>query len=146
MEDYFSNVTITTESPLQEAPWKPYSFANVYIGVSAFGIPGNVLTVIVLLSNKQLRSKPVNLFMVHQSSIDTIMLMLQVISRIDNDHTKISGATMRQFICQVWTSNAIQAGLLHASGYNLMFLTLERYWAITKPLKYDPDKVLKVFI
>lgn len=41
----------------------------------------------------------------------------------------------------MWTSNVILAALVHASGYNLMFLTIERYWAITKPLTYDPTKV-----
>ena len=54
----------------------------------------------------------------------------------------ISGLT-QQLYCRIFLTKSLMWGVMHASGYNLTYLTLERYWAMTKPLKYDHEKVKK---
>ena len=39
---------------------------DVYYGICIAGIPGNILTVIVLCSAKKLREKPINMCIIHQ--------------------------------------------------------------------------------
>ena len=144
--DSFTTDSITTERPLdgEEDQWKPFSFDSIYVGVSIFGVPGNILTIIVLLSTKELREKPINLFMAHQSVVDGILLLLTICNKTVNFTSISNSGISGQLLCSVFTSNALTSGFLHASGFNLMFLTIERYWAITKPLKYDSSKVLRV--
>ena len=106
-------------------------------------ISGNVIAMAVLLSSKELRSKPVNLFMIHQSFIDFWACMIMILTRMYASYTYDSHNTITDILmCRFWQTRNILWGVVHSSGYNLMFLTLERYWAITKPLKYDPNRVL----
>ena len=144
--DLVVNDTITTESapPHIGSHWDIYNFDKWYIGVCASGIPGNVLTVVVLMSSRELRSKPSNMFMIHQSAMDTLMLAMTIITMIFNKSFAVEDNGTGQFICRFWKTNIIQTSLLIASGYNIMFLTLERCLAIIKPLRYDPTKVIKV--
>ena len=76
----------TTATLIQDPPER-FDFHNLYIGICSFGIPGNILTVGVLLSSASLREKPINLFMVHQSIIDSTMLLLTILNKLYNDIT-----------------------------------------------------------
>ena len=39
---------------------------NAYYCICAAGIPGNILTIIILCSSKKLRGKPINMCIIHQ--------------------------------------------------------------------------------
>ena len=45
--------------------------------------------------------------------------------------------------CHLFLSTYLMGSLVIASTYNLVYMTLERYYAITNPMKYDRDKVMK---
>ena len=45
----------------------------------------------------------------------------------------------------MWYTRSTMWAFMICSGYNLMFLTLERCWAITRPFKYNQDAVVKRF-
>ena len=51
-----------------------------------------------------------------------------------------SGVAARLY-CILWISPPIFQGLGTSSGFNLMFLSIERYLAITKPLSYDEHRI-----
>jgi len=113
-----------------------------YIVVAAFGIPGNVLTIIVLLSARHLRMKPVNLFMVHQSFIDLIVCCMVILQEIFFRMNQVPEGLSQVIYCRLWMTKYVVFVPLYTSTYNLVFLTLERHLAITNPLRYNQEKVL----
>ena len=119
----------------------PYKFEVLLVTFSALGIPGNIGAIIVLLSGKELRRKVVNLFMVHQSIIDICGCVCTICTALITDVDLIPEGWGQDLYCRLFLTKTIMWILLHTSGYNLTYLTLERYWAITKPLKYNQDKV-----
>ena len=113
-----------------------------YTFLPSFGIPGNVFAIGVMLSSSQMRTKPINIFMIHQSIIDLLACVITIITEYtDNINLSNEFDPMETLFCRVVLSAVLMWIVIHASGYNLMFLTLERYWAIKQPLQYDILKV-----
>ena len=102
------------------------------------GIPGNILTLIVLMSSLTLRQKPVNMFIIHQSFIDFTVCVLSLTERIVKDFN-ING----QVICHLFTTTVSSQVTMYVSSYNMTALTIERHSAIIDPLHYDTERVRK---
>ena len=94
------------------------------------------------MSSSKIRSKPVNIFIIHQSIIDTLVCIVTISVTVYHDVYAIDPGTGRLIFCCVMMPRNPMWTVIQCSGYNLMFLTLERYWAITNPLNYNPDKVV----
>ena len=107
--------------------------------ISALGIPGNVLTMLVLLSSKSLRSKPINIFLIHQTSIDLLSCVVTIFEEIITDMESM----VKPVVCHMFLSKISGGILFYASTYNMVFLSIERYQAIMNPLGYDSEKVLR---
>ena len=113
-----------------------------YTFLPSFGIPGNVFAIGVILSSSQMRTKPINIFMTHQSIIDLLACVFTIITEYtDNINLSNEYNLTETLFCRVFLSAGLMWSVIHTSGYNLMFLTLERYWAIKQPLQYDILKV-----
>ena len=114
---------------------------TIYTCVSIFGIPGNVLTLVAILTSSQMRVKPFNLLIVNQSIIDlcscTIGLLVQHIK------PEFESGLKGQLICQLWSSMYFFWVFCTASSYNLTAIAVERYLAVANPLQYDTEKVLR---
>ena len=96
---------------------------------------------IVMLSSKALRSKPINMFMINQSAIDftaSLSIWLRHIY-VTMDMT-FDNYIWRSIYCKVWLSNLVQIFFFASSGYNLVALSMERYFAIMNPFAYDEEK------
>ena len=116
----------------------------LYYISGVLGIPGNILAITVLLSSHHLRNKTVNRFIINQSLIDLgsgiytlLMESFNTMDAISNDNIA------QQLYCRLWISTYPFWVFAISSTYNLMFLTLERFLAITQPLSYDAEKVKK---
>ena len=118
------------------------NFSDLYIFTAAFGLPGNLFTIFVLLSSSKIRSKPVNIFIIHQSIIDTMVCIVTILVTRYNGVHYFSSDLGEIFLCTVWYTRSVMWACIQCSGYNLMFLTLERFWAVTKPFQYNQEKVL----
>ena len=46
-----------------------------------------------------------------------------------------------EIFCRLWLSTDIFISFATSSGYNLLFLSIERYLAITRPLTYDEQRI-----
>ena len=57
---------------------------------AAFGIPGNIGAIIVLLSNSQIRQKAVNIFMIHQSVIDLCGCIVTILTALITDASSVN--------------------------------------------------------
>ena len=106
--------------------------------IPALGVPGNILTLVVLSSNTMLRKKPINMFIMHQSLIDLIVCILSIAEELVIEFN-ING----QVLCHLLGTKVSSHMTLYASSYNMTALTLERHYAIIDPLHYDPEKVRK---
>ena len=135
----------TTSRYADENSYTEYSFTGVplwaEIGdylIPVLGIPGNILTLVVLFSNINLRNKPVNMFIIHQSFIDLIVCIISILEKIVLDFN-LNG----QVICHLLRTKVSSQMTMYVSSYNMTALTIERHSAIIDPLHYDPDKVKK---
>ena len=140
-----SSTAYTTSSDVIQQPESVFDFDKLYVGISIVGLPGNVFTIVVLLSSATIRHKPVNIFIIHQSIIDFLACLTTILVTKYNPITvhyfgQGSGET---FLCTMWVTRSLMWACFSASGYNLMFLTLERCWAITKPFQYNHAAVVK---
>ena len=107
-----------------------------YYIIPALGIPGNIITLIVLLSNHTLRIKPINLFILHQSVIDLIACIFTVI-----EEYLLENGINGDVLCHFFHSKYASGAALFTSSYNMTAMTLERHFAVTDPLHYDSNKV-----
>ena len=110
---------------------------QLYYLTCAFGVFGNIVVMIVLLSAAQLRRKPINLFFTHQSFIDCIVCCITIVEEVTLVH--YNGPGVCHFIYSKMLSNVTQ----YASSYNLTILTVEQHFAIVSPLQYNREKVVK---
>ena len=109
-----------------------------YYAIPSLGIPGNILTIGILMSNPVLRRKPVNMFIIHQSVIDLIVCILTIAEELIIKYG-ING----QAICHLFLTKIVSSIAMYTSSYNMTALTLERHFAIIDPLHYDLENVRK---
>ena len=91
------------------------------------------------------RRKATNLMILNQSIIDIFAGCATLLTDLFNKLSMIPNGSKftEDVFCHVWLSTYIMGSLVIASTYNLVCITLERYFAITNPMKYDKQKVLK---
>ena len=113
---------------------------TTFIVVSIIGLPGNLLSLIVIISSQKMRRKPFNMFIIHQSAIDFLSCLTTLLLQFYNKTSDFSGVGADIF-CRVWVSTSFMWILMLCSSYNLTAMSIERHQAITKPLKHDDEKV-----
>ena len=140
----------TEQIPMPIAPylWYPEIYPAkktlvlvAYFLISTFGIPGNILTIWVLNSSVTLRKKPINVLLSHQAFIDLMACVAIILEEILDTREDVSSLP---FVCHFLLTKVFSSGCMVVSSYNMTYLSLERYSAIVNPMKYDPEKVLKV--
>ena len=53
-----------------------------FVVFSAIGVPGNLMTILVLVYFKNLRSKLVNIFIINQSTIDALVCLVKLLGQV----------------------------------------------------------------
>ena len=122
-------------------PAKETSVLAAYFLISIFGIPGNVVTIWVLNSSAKLRKKPINVLLSHQAFVDLMACVAVIIEESLDTREDVSSWP---FVCHFLLSKVFSSVCIVVSAYNMTYLAIERYSAIVNPMKYDPEKVLKV--
>ena len=112
----------------------------IYICVSVFGIPGNLLTLLAILTSPRMKKKPFNLLLVNQSVIDLCYCICGVLNQVIQPEFPPNRNGI--LICKIWSSTYIFWALTSNSNYNLVIIAIERFLATLNPLKYDEERVL----
>ena len=100
--------------------------------------------IFILLLLDCFRDKPANVIILNQSVIDFFSGAATFLTEIFNTLGMVSDSRLSKNIyCGIWLSQYIMGSLITSSIYNLILLTIERYLAITNPMKYDKEKVLQ---
>ena len=108
-------------------------------------ISTHTCTTFLFISIFVFRSKPANIMMINQSCLDTLSCIFSLAIEFTNDVTIVetSSRFFQDVFCNIWISTYAFWAVMFSSAYNLVFLSLERYFAITNPMKYDREKVMK---
>ncbi|XP_078000581.1 galanin receptor 2b-like [Glandiceps talaboti] len=110
--------------------------------IASLGILGNVLVISVIVWVQQLRTLT-NLFILHQSVIDLIGCIFIIIYNVAPSIQMASSGLGSVILCKIWLSRFVMYVLFTASTFNLVAVTLERYFAICQPLRYINAFTLK---
>ena len=107
--------------------------------IASLGIMGNGMVICVFIRMVSLQNL-INLFIINQSLIDFTSSLVFLIVRFQQILGKAVSLTpgnqLDRFICKFWLSEYCMWALFISSTFNLMNITLERYFAIMKPQAY----------
>ena len=106
--------------------------------VGVLSIPGNVLTMIVILSSNLLRDKPINIILAHQAFVDITVCLFALIEDTVVQFDIDAGTPV---LCHYMLTK--QNICTYVSTFNMTILAIERYLAVVNPLSYDMEKVKK---
>ena len=109
----------------------------LYLSIGVFGIAGNTLVAGVLLHFRHLRKSLTNIFIINQSIIDGTASILIIVSSFVRDVNMISSPIGQELFCRLWLTNMPLWGIFVSSTYNMVAVTLERYYALVHPLKHQ---------
>jgi hypothetical protein len=95
------------------------------------------------MSSKAMRQKTTNKMIMNQTAIDWIASILLIANASTIKITSIPQGAAGELYCGLWDSNYKLWSILNALSFNLMALTLERFYAVVKPTVYKtftPEK------
>nr|XP_054767374.1 galanin receptor 2a-like [Lytechinus pictus] len=108
---------------------------TIYGILGTVGIIGNGLVLVVMIGVRELRTIT-NLFIVNQSVIDMTTSILLLASYLAPRPSLPSPEWAAIFVCSVWNSGYVFWGTLISSTFNLVMVTIERYFAVVHPIRY----------
>ncbi|KAK6730043.1 hypothetical protein RB195_006852 [Necator americanus] len=132
--DYEANLTDAEYEDLVRATLWPQTvektFVVVLMSMMVIGVVGNTLVVIVVISKKSMWSQ-MNIFLTNLACADLLILIFCLPPTVINDVTKTF------WFSEVFCKSILffQNTSVYVSILSLMFITFERWRAITCPLK-----------
>ena len=114
---------------------------TMYVCVGIFGIPGNVVTLIAILTSPRMRRKPFNVLIVNQSVLDMAFCLCGVL--VQYIKPTFQPTLAGQLTCRIWSSMYLFWVFSFSSSYNLTAIAIERYLVISDPLHHSSYIVLK---
>ena len=90
------------------------------------------------------RTKPANIMLLNQSAIDAVSCITSMLTDLINN-LQMSSASgfLLELFCSAWLSTYTMWACVTSSSYNLVLITMERYLAITDPMGYDREQVMR---
>lgn len=114
----------------------PLWCSSIYMALGVTGIIDNGFTILVILSSKAMREKTTNKMISNQSALDWVAsaLLIAYAATLMQDYNL--GPKAGPIWCRGWMSTYPVWSILSASSFNLVGITLERYYGIVKPVRY----------
>lgn len=116
------------------------------ISIGMIGLLSNALVVFVIGSSKSLRKTNTNRFIIHQSVCDGLVAVSLIFSTIFEDATRELSGISDLLYCRLWLTKVLLWGTLVTSTYNLIAMTLERYFSIVHPILHKMNWSTKSFV
>ena len=126
---------------------------SIYSFIGILSMIGNGLVIFVFIKMKSLRKGVANIFILNQSCIDGLTGAI-LLANCQSSEIPIWMLNIRkqnkwifEIYCRLWLSKVILWGLLIASSYNILTVTMERYISIIYPILHRQHmNKKKVFI
>ena len=113
------------QETLEMAFWILYGVLGVVI------LLGNVTTIIVFLSNKQMRQSFMNVFLISLAVADVMMALLVI-----PGHAVFCTGCQYSLTKLCWLLGGTRFVVFPATKFNLLAITYDRYLAVLRPLEY----------
>ncbi len=104
-----------------------------YVVIGTLGILGNLTVIVVFASNSKLRKTFVNMYIMNQCCIDSIV-SVTVIGLTGFTSKALNNNISGTIYCLFWQSRVLMFGFMTSSTYNLLCLTVERYAGVVHPI------------
>ena len=106
-----------------------------YLLVGTFGVVGNLLVVIVIFNFTEMRKRVTNVFIINQSLLDLLASILIIATHATyfTEKYDMSGPNAAA-MCALWVSQFPLWAAFMASTYNLLAMTVERYFKVVHPI------------
>ena len=131
----------TAEDPLHDSnnrSWNAETVTAFHIAFFIFGFIGVVLNLfacIVIAGYKPMRKRLANYFFINQSALDMFIGLSQVLIT-GLSYVRHAGGWWTYFYCHIINSKFLFTGLLMASTWNLVFMSIERYMEVVHPIRH----------
>ncbi|XP_072030441.1 galanin receptor 2b-like [Amphiura filiformis] len=135
-----TNMTNESFTLVTEEPQLPSSKSDVVLPIifgciGSLGICGNGLVCFVFLFEKRVFGSVTSTLILNQSIIDLCTSVVFVILKFASG-IAVRSSNWFSVVCYIWISEFPFWSLSYASTFNLTLLSLERYFAICRPIKH----------
>ena len=112
---------------------------TICITTGTLGVLGNSFVLVVILSFTRMRKKVANYFIINQSLVDLLAAMLTIATYATKSMSlsKSLSPYQQDVLCRLWLSTFPLWFALTSSTYNLVVLTLERYFKLVHPVTHN---------
>ena len=107
-----------------------------YTLIGAVGITDNIFVIFVVLMSNAMRTKYTNWFLINQSLLDALASMWMMVDALDNGRSRYHSGILGEIRCRLLTARYFVWTTYMASTYNLVMISLERYFEIVHAIYY----------
>lgn len=134
MLDYFDTFNeYNTESDVWQDFGPPLSMRIIYTIIGVIGFVDNAFVIIVIITNKYLRNKTTNMYILNQSVIDLLASGF-LVAFYNSPDLKVNDTWLADAGCRIWTAKIPLWSLFLASTYNLVVMTVEKRQDLSNPM------------
>jgi len=100
------------------------------------GVVGNCFACAVIVGHRPLRTRLANYYVISQCALDLFVSLLLLTNMTTVTNLKISLDAGEIVICYLWKSRVLLLGFMTSSLFNVVALTIERYFEVIHPIKH----------
>src|SRR6218665_3776233 len=113
---------------------KGIDFAMIsYFVFGLVGVVGNCFACAIIVGHRPLRTRLANYYVINQCALDLIVSLLLLTNMTTFTNYKISLNAGGMIDCYLWKSRVFLLGFLASSVFNVVALTIERYFEVIHP-------------
>ena len=108
-----------------------------YTFIGAVGITDNIFVIFVILMSKAMRTKYTNWFLINQSLLDALASLWMIVDALDNGKSRYhDSGFLGEIRCRLLSARYFVWATYLASTYNLVMISIERYFEIVHAIYY----------
>src|SRR6218665_1418781 len=112
-----------------------YAMISYYV-FGFVGVVGNCFACAIIIGHRPLRTRLANYYVISQCALDLIVSLLLLTNMTTFTDFKISLDAGGMINCYLWKSRALLLGFMASSVFNIVALTIERYFEVIYPIKH----------
>src|SRR6218665_21636 len=107
-----------------------------YVVFGLVGVVGNCFACAIIVGHRPLRTRLANYYVISQCALDLIVSLLLLTNMTTFTDYKISLDAGGMINCYLWKSRVLLLGFMTSSLFNVVALTIERYFEVIYPIKH----------
>ncbi|XP_033643367.1 neuropeptide Y receptor type 6-like [Asterias rubens] len=109
----------------------------VYLTLGSLGLIGNAFVCLVMIRYRNVFNSSTNKLIIHQSAVDFLTCLVFILRLcLVISPGNVPQNTLGTFYCKLWSSSLPQFALFITSSYNLVAISIERYYATCQPIRH----------